>query len=535
MAAGLPMNISAPATALAARRCRYLYGSHDDRTTHTPSPTPARSPGAGDCSGRARAARGRRGDDPHAGRGAAGRGRRRSAAGPSVPCSACARSNVSQRERAAAVVLARDRARFLAHYTDDPDRPFTTTFLSFRRELHASALFRALQAMPKGGLLHIHASGIGDAWWVVDRALAEPHSYIYWGSDGDDFVRGQLAVYPHDDPPAGFISAAVLRRSVPDLRTRLFHLITLGPEDASVPDIWTEFENIFQRLDAFVSYRPVFVDYYRRSFLALARDGVQFVEIHTSVDPLSTPSGGTVEDLGVLAAYRSALAGVRARCPSFGLRLIGVHLAWGDAGRGGRAGARANARSAPPPPASSTASTSSPTRTAATATPATPRCSRRCRACRSTCTPRASTPPTPTSRTRSISGAKRIGHGLNMDLFPGLEQRVRDAGVTVEVCPVSNQELRYVPDLRRHPARGWLRRGTRLALGSDDPSLFGTSGLSDDFAMAYLSWGLSLGKLKQLGLRSITASTLPRDRRERQRALFERRWDRWVAALAATR
>ena len=120
-------------------------------------------------------------------------------------------------------------------------------------------------------------------------------------------------------------------------------------------------------------------------------------------------------------------------------------------------------------------------------------------------------------------GAKRIGHGLNMDLFPGLEQRVRDAGVTVEVCPVSNQELRYVPDLRRHPARGWLRRGTRVALGSEDPSIFGTSGLSDDFAMAYLSWHLSLGKLKQLGLRSIAASTLPRERRERQRALFERR------------
>ena len=92
-----------------------------------------------------------------------------------------------------------------------------------------------------------------------------------------------------------------------------------------------------------------------------------------------------------------------------------------------------------------------------------------------------------------------------------------------------------MPDLRRHPARGWLRRGTRVALGSDDPSIYGTSGLSDDFAMAYLSWHLSLGKLKQLGLRSITASTLPRERRERQRTLFERRWDRWVAALASGR
>ncbi len=51
--------------------------------------------------------------------------------------------------------------------------------------------------------------------------------------------------------------------------------------------------------------------------------------------------------------------------------------------------------------------------------------------------------------------------------------------------------------------------------------------------MAYLSWRLSLRDLKQVALRSITSSTLPPERRERQRALFERRWDRWVTAVAA--
>jgi adenosine deaminase CECR1 len=444
-------------------------------------------------------------------------------------------SGLSARERAAAAVLAHDRARFLARYAGDPDRPFTTTFLAFRRELHTSALFRALQGMPKGGLLHIHASGIGDAWWVVDRALAEPHSYIYWGPDGGDFVHGELAVYPHDDPPAGFVSAALLRQSVPGLRAQLFHLITLGPEDASVPDVWTEFEAIFQRLDAFVSYRPVFVDYYRRSFLTLARDGVQFVEIHTSVDALTTASGGAVEDLGVLAAYRRALAGVRARYPSFGLRIIVCTWRGATLEEAAAQLARERALSAAAPgivhgfdivaqeDGGNSNGYYAPVLTTLPRVPLYLHAGESLLA-------------TDTNVQDALDlGARRIGHGLNMDLFPGLEQRVRDAGVTVEVCPVSNQELRYVPDLRRHPARGWLRRGTRVALGSDDPSIFGTSGLSDDFAMAYLSWRLSLGQLKQLGLRSITASTLPRERRERQRALFERRWDHWVSALAAAR
>jgi len=51
--------------------------------------------------------------------------------------------------------------------------------------------------------------------------------------------------------------------------------------------------------------------------------------------------------------------------------------------------------------------------------------------------------------------------------------------------------------------------------------------------MAYLSWRLDLDDLKRLALRSISTSTLPPERRARQRALFERRWRAWVADVAA--
>lgn len=444
-----------------------------------------------------------------------------------------AASPLAARERAAAVVLARARARFLARYADDPDRPFTTSFISLRRELHRSALYRVLRGMPKGGLLHIHASGVGDARWIVDRALTEPHTYVYWGATDDAWYHGQLAVYPQDDAPAGFVSIDLLERSVPDLRRRLLRLITLGPEDASLPDIWTEFEAIFARMDAFISYRPVFLDYYRRAFLEMAEDGVQFVEIHTAVDPLTLPQGGTVEDLDVLDAYRRALAGARARYPSFGLRIIlctwrGATLEqaaaqldrerWLHEQEPGivhgfdivaqEDGGHSNGFYAP----------------VLTTLPRVPLYLHAGESLSAQDT---------NIEDALALGAERIGHGLNMGLFPGLEERLRGAGVTVESCPISNQELRYVPDLRRHPARGWLRRGTPVVLGSDDPSIFGSRGLSDDFTMAYLSWRLGIGDLKRLALRSISASTLPAARRARQRTLFERRWERWVTDVAA--
>ena len=252
------------------------------------------------------------------------------------------------------------------------------------------------------------------------------------------------------------------------------------------------------------------------------------------MDPLTTPSGGTVADLGVLAAYRRALAGVRARYPGFGLRIILCTWRGATVEQAAAQVARERALAAAAPgivhgfdivgqedPGHSNGFYAP----ALTTLPLVPLYLHAGE----------SLSAADTNIQEALDlGARRIGHGLNMDLFPGLEQRVRDAGVTVEVCPLSNQALRYVPDLRRHPARAWLRRGTRVALGSDDPSIFGSRGLTDDFAMAYLSWHLGLGKLKQMALRSIAASTLPRERRERQRALFERRWRAWVAAAAET-
>jgi len=363
-------------------------------------------------------------------------------------------TGIKAQERAAALVLARARASFLARYAADPDRPFTTTFMAFRRELRRSALFRTLQSMPKGGLLHVHATGISTAEWVVDRAFTEPHTYVYWGAASETWVRGQLMVFPHDDAPDGFVSAAEFERTVAHPRRTLLRLVTFGPEGESVPDIWREFEAVFQRLDAFVSYRPVFVAYYRHSFLTLARDGVQFVEIHTGMDPLTLPDGGTVEDLGVLAAYRRALAGVRARFPGFGLRIILCTWRGATLEQAAAQLARQRALQAAAPRIlhgfdivgeeddGNSNAFFAPVLTTL------PRVPLYLHAGESL-----SAADTNVEGALDL-GALRIGHGLNMDLFPGLEDRVREAGVTLEVCPISNQELRYVPDLRRHPATG---------------------------------------------------------------------------------
>ena len=48
-------------------------------------------------------------------------------------------------------------------------------------------------------------------------------------------------------------------------------------------------------------------------------------------------------------------------------------------------------------------------------------------------------------------GVKRIGHGLQIFLFPNLVDLCIELDICFEVCPISNMVLNYIGDLRQHP------------------------------------------------------------------------------------
>jgi adenosine deaminase CECR1 len=126
---------------------------------------------------------------------------------------------------------------------------------------------------------------------------------------------------------------------------------------------------------------------------------------------------------------------------------------------------------------------------------------------------------------------KRIGHGFNLFRFPILEDHAIKASIALEVCPISNQSLQLIPDLRLHPAAGYLGRGVQCVLASDDPLVFGNDGLTYDFWEAFMSWDLGLRALKKLARNSLEYSSVSCDEKVAAIERWSRRWDDWIASV----
>ena len=104
--------------------------------------------------------------------------------------------------------------------------------------------------------------------------------------------------------------------------------------------------------------------------------------------------------------------------------------------------------------------------------------------------------------------ADRLGHGVRVAEDPALLERVVEQGVALEVCPVSNVALGVYSDLTSVPLPTLLAAGATVALGADDPLLFG-SRLAGQYATMRAAHELSDVQLADLASMSIRASTGP--------------------------
>lgn len=105
--------------------------------------------------------------------------------------------------------------------------------------------------------------------------------------------------------------------------------------------------------------------------------------------------------------------------------------------------------------------------------------------------------------------ARRIGHGLALIEDKQLMNRLREDGVCVELCPVSNfQTNQFVPAVpaddkslgREYPLRAFLKNGNAVCLNTDNPIISYTNMIKECFQASYAfgGGGLSLWELLRI-------------------------------------
>jgi adenosine deaminase len=124
--------------------------------------------------------------------------------------------------------------------------------------------------------------------------------------------------------------------------------------------------------------------------------------------------------------------------------------------------------------------------------------------------------------------ADRIGHGVAAAQDGVLMGRLAAGGTTLEVCPSSNVALGVAADAADVPLRRLYEAGVPIALGADDPLLFGPR-LTAQYEIARQVHGMTDEQLADLARMSVRGSAAPVQTATRLLADI----DRWLAAPAA--
>ena len=414
---------------------------------------------------------------------------------------------------------------------------YKVLFENIKDFIETTTLFKILKTMPKGGLLHVHSGGMTDVKWVIERAKQLVNCYVYLEKDNKNTLYGQLGIFEKNKVPAGYIALGKAIRSTPDFEAELYNLLvfkkeTLREED----DYWVEFEKRFKRMMPLVNYRPFFKTYYQKSFLDLIEDQVDHVEIRFVFGNLwdeknrTYPMDVMVEDL------KEVLTEVRRSHPSFSLSLIYTSFKFLDVSQinlqleeafrlkrkysGLIAGfdlvAEEDRGHTIDFYQKSWEKHDSLQRVTGLKLPLFLHAGE-----------------SNSIINKNLYGAillgpKRIGHGINLLLYPGLMEEVKQHNILVEVNPLSNQILGYVADMRNHPARIFLRNGIQCSVNSDDPGVFGYQGLTYDFFMVYMAWELNLKAIKKLVFNSIRYAALEKELKEKALKKLNDRWEIFV-------
>jgi len=449
-------------------------------------------------------------------------------------------------EHRADVILRNAKASMLLEIPSLP----AIHFFDARNAIERSRLFGLLRRMPKGAALHVHSDSMGDLAWLVSNATYDSNLHLC-GDIGDTETAPSFRYFtpggtpPKGTPPclAGWRPVSALRdaaRNVSAFDRSIWSELSLEvdrrPAYGTISDVWAKFGRCLGVASGLIFYDPMHTRYLQHALSGFAADGISHVELRQVFQgsigttytlnqtglpfahlvakvariakevgvcvkiivcvlrhsPIEIISEGMAVTRGLMALYPDTVVGfdlVGQEDPGYPLSkflpsLLEAKLPYYfHAGETDMVGGSAD------------------------------------------------------MNLYDAVGlnATRIGHGYGLGRHRVLRELVSTREIALEVCPLSNQVLLLVADLRNHPLVQFVAEGLPVTVNPDDAALWGAEGVSYDWFQFFLASGNRTGiaTLKQLAINSIQYSSQSTIAKQAAIEAWTREWTSYVAWLAA--
>lgn len=102
-------------------------------------------------------------------------------------------------------------------------------------------------------------------------------------------------------------------------------------------------------------------------------------------------------------------------------------------------------------------------------------------------------------------GAKRIGHGIAIQMDEAAQKLCLDKGTVIEMCPTSNIQTNAVNDWDDYPLLAFLEKGIHCCINTDNRTVSSTT-LTKEYMLLADQFRINYATMKQLNLNGLSGS-----------------------------